>query len=49
MAWLKRALAACASDMHGNRFNRLVPPLLNRFFELRLGWEMAPEKTRTRA
>lgn len=34
MKWLQRALASCASDMHGNRFNRLVPPLLNRFFLL---------------
>jgi uncharacterized protein YdaU (DUF1376 family) len=32
MAWLKRALSSCASDMHGNRFNRIVPPLLERYF-----------------
>lgn len=34
MKWLQRALASCASDMHGNRFNRLVPHLLERFFVL---------------
>jgi uncharacterized protein YdaU (DUF1376 family) len=34
MKWLQRALSSCASDMHGNRFNRLVPPLLSRFFIL---------------
>lgn len=34
MQFLKRALSACASDMHGNRFNRLVPKLLERFFTL---------------
>jgi uncharacterized protein YdaU (DUF1376 family) len=34
MKWLRRALASCVSDMHGNRFNRLVPPLLSRFFIL---------------
>jgi len=32
MKWLKRSLASCANDMHGNRFNRLVPPILKRFF-----------------
>lgn len=32
MEWMKRALTSCASDMHGNRFNRSVPYLLNRFF-----------------
>lgn len=31
-AFLKRALSACAADMHGNRFNRIVPKLLDRFF-----------------
>src|SRR5262245_12389690 len=43
LAWL-RADSAIPDDMeslkrslglHGNRFNRLVPPLLNRFFDLR--------------
>lgn len=34
MKWMQRALAAHLSDMHGNRFNRVVPPLLERFFEL---------------
>jgi uncharacterized protein YdaU (DUF1376 family) len=32
MAFIKRALSSCASDMHGNRFNRIVPALLERFF-----------------
>ena len=31
---LKRMLGTCTADMHGNRFNRLVPPLLTRFFVL---------------
>jgi uncharacterized protein YdaU (DUF1376 family) len=34
MKFIKRSLSACASDMHGNRFNKLVPPLLDRFFRL---------------
>ena len=34
MAFLKRALSSCAIDMHGNRFNRVVPRLLERFFYL---------------
>lgn len=34
MKMLKRMLAGCMSDMHGNRFNRLVPPILKRFFYL---------------
>ena len=34
MEFLKRALAGCGSDMHGNRFNRLVPGLLARFYHL---------------
>jgi uncharacterized protein YdaU (DUF1376 family) len=34
MQWLKRSLTACVSDMHGNRFNRIVPKLLNRYFTL---------------
>jgi uncharacterized protein YdaU (DUF1376 family) len=34
MEYLKRALASmCGGDMHGNRFNKLVPPLLARFFK----------------
>lgn len=33
MPWLKRALSSCVSDMHGNRFNRVVPKLLDRYFE----------------
>jgi uncharacterized protein YdaU (DUF1376 family) len=33
-AFIKRALGAAASDMHGNRFNRLVQPILERFFAL---------------
>lgn len=32
MKMLKRSLSGCASDMHGNRFNRLVPEILERFF-----------------
>jgi uncharacterized protein YdaU (DUF1376 family) len=32
MEFLKRSLSACASGMHGNHFNRLVPPILRRFF-----------------
>ena len=32
MAFIKRALSTCADDMHGNRFNKIVPPLLERFF-----------------
>jgi uncharacterized protein YdaU (DUF1376 family) len=34
MALLKRMLAGCCADMHGNRFNRLVPPVLERFWTL---------------
>ena len=34
MAFLKRALSSCVSDMHGNRFNRIVPGLLDRYFIL---------------
>jgi uncharacterized protein YdaU (DUF1376 family) len=34
MEWLKRALSACVSDMHGNRFKRIVPTLLDRYFTL---------------
>jgi uncharacterized protein YdaU (DUF1376 family) len=34
MKWLQRSLASCVNDMHGNRFNRLVPPILERFFVL---------------
>ena len=32
MTWLKRSLSGCMSDMHGNRFNNLVPDILKRFF-----------------
>jgi uncharacterized protein YdaU (DUF1376 family) len=32
MVLLKRSLAGCAAGLHGNRFNRLVPPILHRFF-----------------
>ena len=32
MKWLRRALASCVSDMHGNRFNKVVPSLLERYF-----------------
>lgn len=32
MAWLKRACQARCSDMHGNRFNKLVVPILHEFF-----------------
>ena len=35
MVWLKRALSAYISNLHGHQFNRIVPPLLERFFELR--------------
>jgi uncharacterized protein YdaU (DUF1376 family) len=34
MPWLKRSLSSCVSDMHGNRFNKIVPALLERFFTL---------------
>jgi len=34
MKFLQRSLASCCRDMHGNRFNRIVPPLLERFFDL---------------
>jgi uncharacterized protein YdaU (DUF1376 family) len=34
MTLLKRMLAGCCRDMHGNRFNRIVPPLLKRFWTL---------------
>lgn len=30
---IRRLLNGAASNMHGNRFNRIVPPLLARFFE----------------
>lgn len=33
MEWLKRYMGGMARGMHGNRFNKLVPPLLDRFFE----------------
>jgi uncharacterized protein YdaU (DUF1376 family) len=34
MPWIKRALSRCCTHMHGNRFNRLVPKLLERYFLL---------------
>jgi uncharacterized protein YdaU (DUF1376 family) len=34
MAWLKRSLGGFCSDMHGNRFNALVPGILAKFWEL---------------
>jgi uncharacterized protein YdaU (DUF1376 family) len=35
MKWMHRCLNAyCGGHLHGNRFNRLIPKLLNRFFEL---------------
>lgn len=34
MPQLKRSLNAMVVGMHGNRFNRLVPPILERFFKL---------------
>jgi uncharacterized protein YdaU (DUF1376 family) len=34
MAYLKKALRGFCSDMHGNRFNKLIPPLIHRFFVL---------------
>ena len=33
MPRLKLTLSRCVIDMHGNRFNRLVPPLLARYFQ----------------
>jgi uncharacterized protein YdaU (DUF1376 family) len=33
MPWLKRAMHSACRDMHGNKFNALVLPLLARFFE----------------
>lgn len=32
--FLKSSLNRCVVGMHGNRFNKLVPPLLSRFFRL---------------
>ena len=34
MKWLKRSLQACIADFHGLSFNRIVPYLLKRYFEL---------------
>lgn len=34
MDLLKRALGACAKDMHGHRFNKLKRDVLERFFEM---------------
>jgi uncharacterized protein YdaU (DUF1376 family) len=32
LSLIRRMLCGCISDMHGNRFNKLVPPILERFF-----------------
>lgn len=34
MTFIKTSLSRCVVGMHGNRFNKLVPPLLSRFFRL---------------
>lgn len=34
MAWLKRSLQQCAANFHGHTFNRIVPKLLDRYFQL---------------
>ena len=34
MKWLRRAVEACSGEMHGHTFNRVVPPLIDRFFKL---------------
>lgn len=34
MVWLKRSMSGMARDMHGNRFNKLIPPLLASYFTL---------------
>lgn len=34
MVWLKRALKGCIAEFHGHTFNRIVPPLLQRYFKL---------------
>jgi uncharacterized protein YdaU (DUF1376 family) len=34
MAWLKRGLKSCFASFHGHEFNRIVPKLLKRYFEL---------------
>lgn len=34
MKFLKRALSSCVTDMHGNRFNKVVPKVVDRFFVL---------------
>ncbi len=34
LAGLKRMLGGCCRDMHGNRFNRIVPKLISQFFEV---------------
>ncbi len=56
LVFLKRSLGSCVSDMHGNRFNRVVPKLLERYFSVneagelfqkRLGNEL--EKARKRS
>lgn len=34
MKWLKKSLARMVSDIHGNRFNRVIPKLLDLYFVL---------------
>jgi uncharacterized protein YdaU (DUF1376 family) len=34
MAWLKRSLQQCVANFHGHSFNRIVPKLLKRYFQL---------------
>lgn len=34
MGWMKKVLKGRFRDFHGHQFNRLVPPLLKRFFHL---------------
>jgi len=54
MNFIRRSLSTCVIDMHGNRFNRIVPKILDRYFTIdqngdfinkRLGKEL--EKART--
>jgi uncharacterized protein YdaU (DUF1376 family) len=32
--WIKRTLKVCIADFHGHQFNRIVPKLLGRYFDL---------------
>ena len=34
MGWLKKSLKSCVADFHGHTFNRIIPKLLERYFEL---------------